>query len=66
VLGDATQLSFQDRTMDAALCVAMAHHLSDGELEAMRADAAPVVRERLIFVDAVTVPRSLASALLWR
>lgn len=66
VLGDATRLSFQDRTMDAALCVTMAHHLSDVELEAMLADVARVVRERLIFVDAVTATGSLASALLWR
>jgi len=66
VLGDATRLSFQDRTMDAALCVTMAHHLSDVELEAMLADVARVVWERLIFVDAVTATGSLASALLWR
>jgi len=65
VLGNATRLSFRDRTMDAALCVVMAHHLSDVELEVMLADVARVVRERLIFVDAVTAPRSLASALLW-
>jgi SAM-dependent methyltransferase len=66
VLGDATRLSFQDRTMDAVLCMAMAHHLSDVELEAMLADVARVIRERLIFMDAVTAPGSLVSALLWR
>jgi SAM-dependent methyltransferase len=65
ILGDATRLGLRDGTVDVALCLAMSHHLADHELEAMLAELARVVRERLVFLDAVVVPSSLRSRLLW-
>jgi SAM-dependent methyltransferase len=65
MLGDATRLGLRDRSVDVAICFAMSHHLTDAELEAMLAELARVIRERLVFLDAVVVPRSPRSRLLW-
>jgi len=66
VIGDATQLPFRDRRVDVALCFALSHHLADAQLEAMLGELQRVVRDRVIFVDAVDVPGRLLSRLLWR
>jgi SAM-dependent methyltransferase len=65
VLGDATRLGFRDRSVDLALCLAMSHHLADGELAAMLSELARVVRGHLVFLDAVVVPGSIRSRVLW-
>jgi SAM-dependent methyltransferase len=65
ILGDATRLGLRADSVDVALCLAMSHHLADAELEAMFAELARVVRERLVFLDAVVVPWSPRSRLLW-
>jgi SAM-dependent methyltransferase len=64
VLGDATRLPLRPRSVDIALCLAMSHHLSDAQLEAMLGELARVVCQRLVFLDAV-VARSVRSHLLW-
>ena len=65
MLGDATRLGLRDLSVDVALCFAMSHHLDDAELEAMLTELARVVRERLVFLDAVLVPGSTRSRLMW-
>ena len=65
ILGDATQLGLRDGSVDVALCLAMSHHLADEQLTAMLAELARVVRDRLVFLDAVVVPGSVRSRLLW-
>ncbi len=58
ILGDATRLPLRERSIDVALCLAMSHHLSDPQLEAMLGELARVVRHRL-------VANSVRSRLLW-
>jgi len=65
ILGDATRLGLRDLSIDVVLCFAMSHHLGDAQLEAMLAELARVVRERLVFLDAVVVPGSPRSRLMW-
>jgi ubiquinone/menaquinone biosynthesis C-methylase UbiE len=65
ILADATRLPLRERSIDVALCLAMSHHLSDTQLEAMLAELARVVRHRLVFLDALVVASSLRSRLLW-
>lgn len=64
VVGDATSLCFADASVHTALCVAVSHHLDDRQLRAMFAEAARVVQERFIFVDALRTER-IASRALW-
>jgi len=65
MLGDATQLGLRDLSVAVALCLAMSHQLDDDGLEAMLVELARVVRERLVFLDAVVVPGSPRSRLMW-
>jgi SAM-dependent methyltransferase len=64
ILGDATRIPLQDRSVDWALVVAVSHHLDDGQLTQMLDELRRVVRERLFFLDAVATP-SHRSRLLW-
>jgi len=65
ILADATRLPLQTGSIDVALCLAMSHHLSDPQLEAVLTELARVVRHRLVFLDAVVVAHRLRSRLLW-
>jgi ubiquinone/menaquinone biosynthesis C-methylase UbiE len=58
VLGDATQLSFGDRSIDTVLCVCVSHHLSPEELKSMFQETARVCKAVFLFVDIVTDPKS--------
>jgi ubiquinone/menaquinone biosynthesis C-methylase UbiE len=66
VQGDATRLSLRSKSIDAALCISVAHHLDDDELKTMFAELARVVRTRVVFLDPLRSPDSLMSELLWR
>jgi SAM-dependent methyltransferase len=66
VIGDASRLCFRDRSVDVALCLALSHHLTDAELEGLIRELRRVVRRRLVFLDALDVPRRLLSRLLWK
>jgi ubiquinone/menaquinone biosynthesis C-methylase UbiE len=66
VLGDATQLCLHDHSVDFAFCIALSHHLSDQQLTRLFSELARVVREKMIFLDALDYPDSLISRLLWK
>jgi ubiquinone/menaquinone biosynthesis C-methylase UbiE len=65
-LGDATRIGLKDKSVDYALCIALAHHLSDIELPLLFSELARVVRRKLIFLDPVEYKRSWISNLAWR
>jgi ubiquinone/menaquinone biosynthesis C-methylase UbiE len=62
---DATMLAFGDRSVDCALCIAVAHHLPDDPFHRLLGEMARVVRRRLIFLEPLVAP-SVASRLLRR
>jgi SAM-dependent methyltransferase len=64
VIADATRMPFRDGAVEYGVCVNVSHHLDDVELERLLAEAARVLRERLVFVDAVSTTR-LRARLLW-
>ena len=66
VLGDATQLCLHDHSVDFAFCFALSHHLSNQQLTLLFSELARVVREKMIFQDALDCPDSLVSRLLWK
>jgi ubiquinone/menaquinone biosynthesis C-methylase UbiE len=65
LLGDAANLPLPDDSVDATLCAALSHHLSDEELPRVLHEIARVTRERLVFMDAITRADSLLDRLLW-
>jgi SAM-dependent methyltransferase len=65
VVASATDLPFDDSSLDYTLCTNVSHHLSDRELDLLIAELARVTRQQLVFLDALRTPR-LASRLLWR
>lgn len=64
VIASATELPLDDGSVDYALCINVAHHLTDADLELMLAELGRVVGRKLVFVDPLRVNR-LASRLLW-
>lgn len=66
VLGDATRLCIQDKSVDFAICIGLSHHLSDQQLKCLFIELARGVREKMIFLDALDFPDSLVSRLLWK
>jgi SAM-dependent methyltransferase len=64
VCASGTDIPFEDRGVDYTLCVAVSHHLADNELDRLIAELARVTRYKLVFVDALNVPRVM-SRLLW-
>ncbi len=64
MLADATTLPLADAEADYTLCIDVSHHLTDVELTGLVAGLARVTRRKLIFVDALDVPR-LPSRVLW-
>jgi SAM-dependent methyltransferase len=66
LIGDATRIALQDGSVDVGFCCALSHHLSEKEISALFQELARVCRKKLIFLDAVYTPRSIASRLLWR
>jgi SAM-dependent methyltransferase len=66
ILGDATRTGLADKSVDCAVCVALAHHISDVALPALFRELARVTRTRLILLDPVAHPTSRVSCWLWR
>jgi len=66
IVGDGGALPLKDRSVDLGLCVAVSHHLPDGPLDALFAELDRVVRERVVFLDAVLCPTAPIGRLLWR
>ena len=65
ILADATEIPLEDKSVDYAVCVAVAHHLPDGALPRLIAELARVTRERLLFMDSVRADGAIPR-LLWR
>ncbi|HSB71885.1 MAG TPA: class I SAM-dependent methyltransferase [Candidatus Methylomirabilis sp.] len=67
VIGDGSIMPLRDRSVDFGLCVAVSHqYLTDGQLTSLFAELALVVRERVIFLDALYCREAWRSRLLWR
>jgi SAM-dependent methyltransferase len=66
VVGNATRLPLRDKSIDVAVCVALAHHLGDDGLVQLVKELARVTRERVVVFDAVREERSWRGRLLWR
>jgi len=66
IVGDATRICLKDKSVDYALCVALSHHLLDSQLSLLFGELARVVRQGLIFLDAVEYKESKISNLLWK
>jgi SAM-dependent methyltransferase len=65
ILADATAIPLEDKSVDYALCVAVAHHLPDGAFERLVAELARVTRDRVLFMDPVRAD-GIMPRLLWR
>lgn len=66
LLGDGADLGLSNDSIDAAVCIAVSHHLSDQQLHSLFSELARVTREKVIFLDALDCPNSLVSRLLWK
>jgi ubiquinone/menaquinone biosynthesis C-methylase UbiE len=66
LVGDATSICLRDKSVDCALCIALSHHLSDSQMPLVFKELARVVRDRLVFMDAVMDSDSTLSQLLWK
>jgi SAM-dependent methyltransferase len=64
LVGSVFELGLAPKSVDQALCIAVAHHLADGELSRAFREIARVVKRRLIFLDPLDCPR-LMSRMLW-
>jgi ubiquinone/menaquinone biosynthesis C-methylase UbiE len=65
VLGSALNLGLASKSVDQALCMAVAHHLRDAEFRQALQETARVVRHKLVFLDPIDRPARLLSRLLW-
>lgn len=63
---DAASLPFLDRAFDVSVCVAVAHHLDDAELERVVAELRRVTSGTLLFLDALRNDGRALSRWLWR
>jgi ubiquinone/menaquinone biosynthesis C-methylase UbiE len=66
VLGSVTEIPLAQSSMHTALCMAVSHHLTDGELGKMFAELARVCRKQFIFLDGVEMRSSPVSNFMWR
>jgi SAM-dependent methyltransferase len=64
VVASGTELPFESASFDYALCVNVAHHLADADLELTLAELARVTGRKLVFVDPLRLGR-ITSRLLW-
>lgn len=66
VMADATTLCFGNKSVDYALMVGVAHHLTAEQLSALFSEVSRVVRRSFIFLDPVDCQNRAVSKLLWR
>lgn len=66
IVCDATAICLKEKSVDHALCVALAHHLPDAQLPLLFSELARVTRQRLVFLDPVECNDSQISNLLWK
>jgi SAM-dependent methyltransferase len=67
ILGDATMAPVVSGSMDLVLCISVAHHLTDSQLERMVVEASRILRPggRLLFFDPLWSPHWLPGRLFW-
>jgi SAM-dependent methyltransferase len=65
-VADAARLPFPDRAFDVSLCVAVAHHLDDAQLERVVAELGRVTSGSLVFLDPLRSEGRFLSRWLWR
>jgi ubiquinone/menaquinone biosynthesis C-methylase UbiE len=65
LLGDGTRIGLADKSVDYGTCIAIAHHLTDTQLDQFVDEAARVVRKRIILLDPLDSD-AWQSKLLWR
>ncbi|MEX1247386.1 MAG: class I SAM-dependent methyltransferase [Anaerolineales bacterium] len=63
-IGDATRLSYADKSFDVSASLALSHHLTDEQFDMFLREAQRITRSKLIFVDAVASKR-WSSRILW-
>jgi len=66
VIASGTELCLQNKSVDDAICVAIAHHLTDAQVESLFNEVARVIRRRMIFLEPLERKTSFRSNLLWR
>jgi ubiquinone/menaquinone biosynthesis C-methylase UbiE len=66
ILGDATKIPLKDKSVDYAICIFVAHHLSNAELDLLLGEIARIIRRKLIFLDPLEHKESIISNLMWR
>jgi len=68
LLGDATQLPIQARSVNAVFCAAVSHHIPDEALTGLVSEAMRVLTPggQFVFFDAVWAPSRPLSRLMWR
>lgn len=66
ILSNAVKICLRDKSVDYALCIALAHHLPDTELTLVFDELVRVVRQKVIFLDPVKCQESIISNLLWK
>lgn len=65
IAASAAQIPLADKSVDYAVCIAIAHHLTDEQFEQFLGETARVVRRKFVFQDPTKRPRAPASNLLW-
>jgi SAM-dependent methyltransferase len=65
LVADGTNLPFDHKSFDYAVCIDVSHHLDASQLRRLVAEAARVTRRELLFIDAIWIPRSAVSRALW-
>jgi len=68
ILADGTCLPFKANSIDAVMCIAVSHHLSDRALEEMIHESCRVLRigGTLLLLDAIWAPERCLGKLIWR
>jgi SAM-dependent methyltransferase len=65
LVSSASAIALADQSVDYAVCIAVAHHLSDEQFDTALAEIARVARKGLVFLDALWRPRSPLSRAMW-
>ena len=67
LLADVSSIPIADNSMDAVVCISIAHHLSDSQLYQMVNESSRVLKEggKLFFVDPIWSPNRIIGRLLW-
>jgi ubiquinone/menaquinone biosynthesis C-methylase UbiE len=66
ILGNVAAIPLRNSSVDVGLCVALSHHVSDGDLDKILRELARVVSGKFVFLDAVERKDSFMSRVLWR